>query len=349
MSTLAVDVKMSTQGQKPVAELPLLPQTNGRAGMFAGVSNGRLFCMAGADFPAGLPWEGGKKKWYADIFMLQEDSSGWVKIDQQLPQPLGYGISLTYKNKIFVIGGNNESGHSAGVFSLEWKGNALAMIELSPLPHAIANMSGAIVGQLLVIVGGMIDPASRPLKTGYMLDLERPDTEWTEMPEWPGPERVLPVCGAYSGKLYMFSGENTVVNAAGIRQRHILQDGYSFSPEYTDGRWTGVWTRLADIPKGMSAGPNPAPLINQRFFRLWGGVDRVVGLHKNPESHPGIPGTVLNYYPDTDSWELDVSSRYGAGRVTLPTVVFNDYTYYVSGETGPGKRTSKVSGILNKN
>src|SRR5690606_30342798 len=107
---------------------------------------------------------------------------------------------------------------------------------------------------LLMIAGGMISPGSAPVQTCYVLDLNQPQAGWTALPAWPGPERIFPVCGAYNGKFYMFSGENTVMNAAGISQRHILQDGFCFAPDFREGRWTGIWTRLADIPKGMSAG-----------------------------------------------------------------------------------------------
>src|SRR5690606_631795 len=148
-------------------------------------------------------------------------------------------------------------------------------------PHPLANMAGARVGHLLIIAGGMVTPDSAPVRTCYLLDLNRPHAGWTSVPSWPGPERVFPVCGSFKGRFYMFSGENTIKNAVGNNQRHILQDGYYFVPQFEGGLWTGIWTRLSDIPKGMSAGPNPVPLIDERFFRFWGGVDRVTALHKN--------------------------------------------------------------------
>ncbi|HSF44549.1 MAG TPA: hypothetical protein VLA58_01020, partial [Chitinophagaceae bacterium] len=51
---------MIAQTEPTFKEFPGLPDTEGMAGMFAGQSNGRLFCMGGANFPDKKPWEGGK-------------------------------------------------------------------------------------------------------------------------------------------------------------------------------------------------------------------------------------------------------------------------------------------------
>ena len=192
MMILAGEERSSAQENSYAAELPVLPQTDGRAGMFAGVSHGRLFCMAGADFPAGLPWEGGNKKWYADIFMLQEDGLEWIKLDEWLPQALGYGVSASYNNKMIIVGGSNETGHTAATLALEWLEGRLLFTKYPALPHPLANMSGTRVGHLLMVAGGMRNPGSAPVQTCYLLDLNQPQAGWTTLPAWPGPERIFP-------------------------------------------------------------------------------------------------------------------------------------------------------------
>src|SRR6476620_4440358 len=98
---------MNAQSVPAFKEFPGLPDTEGMAGMFAGQSNGKLFCMGGANFPNKKPWEGGKKTWYDDIYMLT-DKNTWVKLDQKLPARLAYGIAVEYKDEIILVGGNDE-------------------------------------------------------------------------------------------------------------------------------------------------------------------------------------------------------------------------------------------------
>src|SRR5690606_41512890 len=60
-----------------LADLPSLPAENaatasiGYAGMLGGGHNGVLLAAGGANFPEGLPWEGGKKVWSDAIFIFE--------------------------------------------------------------------------------------------------------------------------------------------------------------------------------------------------------------------------------------------------------------------------------------
>ena len=57
--------------------LPSLPDKEGFAGSFAGVSNGALIVAGGANFPDKKPWEGGGKVWYDTVFVLQRPDGEW--------------------------------------------------------------------------------------------------------------------------------------------------------------------------------------------------------------------------------------------------------------------------------
>jgi len=344
-------VTYETKAQEPVAwsELPPLPDTGGRAGMFAGVSQGRLFCMGGANFPNGYPWEGGRKKWHNDVFMLEAGANHWRQLDNVLPGGLAYGVSVSYHDCIFLVGGSTATTHSDGTWLLRWKKETLEMKEGPRLPHPLANMSGTRVGPLLIVVGGMETPDGAPLLRCYGLDLDAPDNGWFALPEWPGEGRIFPVTGSFAGKFYLFSGENSKRNAAGLDQRHIFQDAFCFVPEKIANRWSGEWHRLSDLPVGMSAGANPVPLVAGRAFLFWGGVDRLTALHTIPQTHPGIGGELLWYDPETDRWEYNEGSERNPGRVTLPTVEWNGRTYYVSGEIKPGIRTNRITGVTTEN
>ena len=81
-----------------LTNLPSLPaQTDtteslGFAGMLGGTHNGVLLVAGGANFPKGLPWEGGEKVWSKDIYIFENDE--WRLSSKQLSEPLGYSASV---------------------------------------------------------------------------------------------------------------------------------------------------------------------------------------------------------------------------------------------------------------
>ena len=70
------------------SRLPPLPDREGFAGPFAGVSDGALLVVGGANFPDKKPWEGGTKNWYDTIFVLDRPDGQW-KTAGRLPRSLG--------------------------------------------------------------------------------------------------------------------------------------------------------------------------------------------------------------------------------------------------------------------
>src|SRR3954453_19621561 len=64
--------------------LPALPDAEGFAGSFAGVSNGALLVAGGTNFPGKKPWEGGAKAWYETVFVLENPNAQW-KVAGKLP------------------------------------------------------------------------------------------------------------------------------------------------------------------------------------------------------------------------------------------------------------------------
>jgi len=326
------------------SELPVLPGGKGWAGMYAGVSNNTLICMGGANFPDKFPWEGGLKKWYSDIYILR-DGKEWIKSEQKLPVPAGYGVAVSYQNKMIVAGGSNADGHLSRVCGFEWDGEKLLTSDYPALPVPLANMSGTLVGDMFVIAGGSSAPTGQPLKKCFVLDLKNPATGWSEVKPWPGPERIFPVCTVFGGHFYMFGGETTGLNSKGEKYRAILLDSYRLSLHRTKNSWAVAWEKLAPMPRGMSAGGTVLPVLRNDRFLFWGGVDAVTALHKNPATHPGIIDNLLYYFPKTDSWEYIGKQTNIPSRVTLPVVFWKERWVYVSGEIKPGIRTPTVVGV----
>ena len=324
--------------------LPDLPDSLGRAGMFAGVTSGRHVVAGGANFPAGYPWEGGKKAWHDDVYVLHPGAEEWETSTVRLPVGLGYGVTGSYNDRIYLVGGSTPTEHRSDVLVLHWDNNTLQLDSGPSLPQPLANMAGTSVGSLLVVVGGMESPTGPPLNVCYGLDMENPDAGWFPLPTWAGEARLFPVTGSYAGELYMFSGETTWTTEKGTSRRHVLEDVHRFTPIHENGVWTGQWTPLGDMPKGVSAGANPAPLIDGQML-FWGGVDRLTALHTDPPNHPGIDRTLVWYNPADDLWSFGTETEKPGSRVTLPTVLWNEKTYYISGEIRPGVRTPEILGL----
>src|SRR5699024_8885603 len=74
---LFIVLKGAAQGSV-TQELPPLPpierevKSLGYAGMYGGKVGDLILAMGGANFPNGMPWEGGSKVWSDDIFILND-------------------------------------------------------------------------------------------------------------------------------------------------------------------------------------------------------------------------------------------------------------------------------------
>lgn len=337
--------KLAAQDTLQWTALPDLPGGRGWAGMYAGVSGGALICMGGANFPGQMPWQGGKKVWYDDIYVLEPGKS-WAKAEQQLPRPAAYGVSVTYGNKIILAGGSNEKEHLNTVMAYEWNGKKLEQASYPSLPQPLANLGGAVLDDVMVVVGGSNSAAGGAIQKCYVLDLRRPQQGWAEITPWPGPERIFPVCAVYKGAMYMFSGETTGLNSRGEKFRHILQDGYTLRLHRTANGWTPEWKKIpVPMPRGVSAAGGTVPVLQDGRFLFWGGVDAVTAQYKDPATHPGIVRNILYYAPETETWELAGYEAAFPSRVTLPVVYWQGRWIYISGEIKPGVRTPAVIGV----
>jgi N-acetylneuraminic acid mutarotase len=335
---------MIAQTEPAFHEFPGLPNTEGMAGMFAGQSGGKLFCMGGANFPDKKPWEGGKKVWYDEIYMLTDENK-WVKLDQKLPGRLAYGIAVEYKDEIIVVGGNDESNFHKRVMGLRWNGSAFSFREYPSLPIPLASMAGALVNGLIIVAGGNSGFQDPPLLCCYALDLSNPDAGWAALPAWPGPARAQAVGGSYNGSFFLFSGEASGVETGGVKSRKILMDAYRLIPDKKNGTWTGIWEILPGMPKGASASANPVPVLDNGKFLFWGGVDAEATIQKDPKQHQGIGKRVFTYEAVTKTWIYNgVEEKFGS-RVTLPSVLWKDQWLYISGEIKPGIRTPTIVSI----
>jgi len=274
------------------SELPELPPAPGEtkqfglAGAFAGVHDDALIVAGGANFPKGTPWEGGKKVWWDDIYVLVKVKEGaddydsairlpgpdgkpaekgtryrWVHPETKLPRPLAYGVSISTDDGVICIGGCDADACYADVFHLAWDAEkqTITVTSLPPLPRPLSFMGGARVGDSIYIVGGTesVGSETKATDTFQALDLTddgKPDG-WTDLRKdspLPGPPRLLPVVAAQTFRndtcLYVFSGRNVQPGEQAVFHSDAYRYTHPKANAYKENRTEGLpWKKLGDI------------------------------------------------------------------------------------------------------
>jgi len=325
--------------------LPPIPDSIGYAGSFGGTANGVLIVAGGSNFPnGGTPWNGGTKTWYDKIFVLEEPGAQWKEAGK-LPFPLGYGVSVSTKYGLVLIGGSNAKGHVPNVFLLQYKNGKVETEELPSLPFPLANSAGALIGEKIFIAGGLRTPSSPSESKFLCFDLKQKEGSWKELASWPGPSRMMAVAGTDNRNFYLFSGAELADG-----KRAYLTDAYSFSEQ--EG-----WKKLADLPWPVTAAPSLAFCLPGQGMFVFGGDDgkNSAAAATLREKHPGFNNKILRYDILKDSWSSagEIYTNKKDDLVTKPNnsvwspvttslVVWKDLIVFPGGEVRPGTRTPNV-------
>lgn len=311
------------------SQLPPIPDAEGFAGSFAGVSGGALIVAGGANI-VGEKWgETFVKKWYDSVWVLPKLDGAWKKAGA-LPRAMGYGVAVSADDSVLCFGGSDESGHHTAGVRLRWQAGALAHSPLPSLPRPCANMCGALVGRTVYIAGGIETPAATSaMHTFWALDLDAAKPQWRELEPWPGPARMLGVAAAMDGAFYLMSGTALSAGADGKPVREYLRDAWRFTP----GKG---WERLADLPRPAVAAPSPAAAKDGRVYVVTGDDGRNV-TYLPVEKHPGFPRDTLVF--DGKTWSTEPAPF---SRATAPLVEWHRRFVIPNGEVRPRVRTPEV-------
>lgn len=312
-------------------KLASLPDAQGFAGPFAGVSGGALLVAGGANFPDGKPWKGGAKVWHDQVFVLEQPEGEW-RAAGRLPQPLGYGVSISHSRGLVCIGGSDSRQHHGSVLVLNWAKGRLAIEPLLGLPEPRANACGALLGNTVFVFGGTATPeATNAANTLFAMNLSSRRPGWRELEKLPGPGRILATAAAHDGSFYVFGGAVLKAGLDGKPAREWLRDAWRFTPGQG-------WRRLADLPRGSAAAPSPSPVVQGRLLVLGG--DDGAQIDTPPQEHKGFRRDILAYDPKTDRWEA--SGELPFALVTTAAVPWRKRWIVPGGETRPGVRSTEV-------
>lgn len=308
-----------------------LPDMEGWAGMFAGVSNGALIVCGGANFPEKPLWEGGPKRWTDRVFVMPAGNPGWQDATR-LPKPLGYGATATLPQGMMLIGGSNAGGALADCYLLSYENGDVSCKALASLPTTLTGHAAVVMGGKVYVQGGSVAPGEQDAESRLWIYDPAADA-WTEGEALPARGRFLHQMSVIGHTLYVLGGIGITEGENGKMVREMLTEAWSYSE-------ASGWRRLAHLPHFCGAAPTPAPVVNGRIYLLGGDDATVKGF--TPANHPGFHNRSLCYTPAADRW--DDAGEIAAARAVLPCAVWNGLAVIVNGEQRPGKRSNQVWG-----
>ena len=332
----------------------------GYAGMMGGAIQDLLIAAGGANFPNGLPWEGGKKEYYNTLYLFKNGQ--WEVATQTLPIPLAYGASAQIPEGLLLIGGENENYTSDQVFLISQKNN-LSPLEISnfpSLPEPLAYLTASVEGSFVYISGGKNKQHS--VNSFYRLDL-RHKKEWEKLKDFPGPPRALHTATIQetkdAKKLFLIGGRNQTKGKKSI----TLSDYLSY--DLNRKTWSEEGNLLIEGKPQVVMGASSTQAGSMHLV-VFGGSDEVLfdtletialELDQNPKDsirlklikkrnailtqHPGFSKHLYAYNTFTKKWFL-----YDSLQTQLPVTALSfkngEEFYIVSGEISPGIRTPQV-------
>ncbi len=335
------------------------PVSLGFAGPVTGLNNDVMLVGGGANFPDSMPWLGGKKKYYDDIYAFVKKNNKTVPLKKsfKLPFNLAYAATCSTPVGIVVAGGENEKGISNKVFLLKWNGSAETVETkyLPDLPVALTNASATNNEQMVYVAGG--ETTASASDQLFRLDLNNTEAGWKQLPSIPKPVSHAVFVVQYNGKsssLYLMGGRKK--NADGI------SDLYSSVFEFD--LVNQQWKQKKSLPYNLCAGTG---IANGASCILMLGGDKGETFHKAEtmiaaigaekdetkkqelilqknkvqSTHPGFSREVLQYNTLTDEWAVYDAIPFQTP-VTTTAVRWGDEVIIPSGEIRAGVRSPGI-------
>ncbi len=341
-----------------------LPAPNiGVAGAYSGVHNGAMLVAGGANFPKGLPWEGGKKNYSDTVYVFTKNKNGSLKRLNQifhLPNSMAYGASVSTPKGIVCLGGENEKGLSKQAFLMLWN-KKIQVIEcqnLTDLPIPLTNASATADGNTVFMAGG--ETTNAVSDKFYSLDLNNKILEWKELPALPKPL-------SHSVLAFQKHGKKTCIYVAGGRQKKANGISDIFATLFEFDVATNRWTEKKPMPYALSAGTGIA--VGSNTLLMFGG-DKGETFHQvetllaaiNAENdevkkqaliaqknqllttHPGFTKDIISYNTQTDEWTKIGDMPFDAP-VTTTVFKWKNRVIIPSGEIKAGVRTPHILAV----
>jgi len=342
---------------KVAVQLPVLngKPNPGLAGPVAGIHQDIMLIAGGANFPDGLPWEGGQKKYHTAIYLYGLSTGQPILLSSvdHLSKPLAYSASCNTIQGIVTAGGENANGYStdAFLFALDAQTKVLNIQQLPSLPVATSNAVAISYGQLVYLLGG--ETASGTVDACWILNLNNPAAGWKSIQPLPAPR-------AYASAVVTGMPDNPQIVLLGGRRKTPsgISEISAFVFAYSLNK--GNWTELKSLPYPISAGTALAlendeiilfggdraetfTRVEQKLAAIATADERIKASlisQKNQllSNHPGFSKAVLAYNPLTGICKA-IGEIPFPSPVTTTALIYQDTIILPTGEIRAGVRT----------
>jgi N-acetylneuraminate epimerase len=354
---------------KVVAELPAINGARkalGLAGPVVGVIKDKLIIAGGANFPEGMPWTGGKKKYHDDIYILEAGKNGdytWMTpATPELPANLAYSGNLSLPEGIICIGGETDTGYTRNVFKLQWddEANDLKREKLPALPVALANAAVTHIRRSIYVAGG--ENAASAMNSFFRLNLDAANPCWETLPP-------LPIAMSHGVAVAQSNGVRTGIFVIGGRRKSYNSLSALYRTVYFFDPVANSWTEVSKINNGEKDTPisaGTAVAIGDHSIVLIGGDEgdifhQIEFFNLSIEAavtdeakaslqekklklllnHPGFSSKILLYNTLDHTWKKIDEMPFRCP-VTTTAVCWNGRICIPGGEVQPGRRTPSI-------
>ena len=374
-STFKTEYMENTMTWNRLPDLPGASHSDplGVSAPFSGQQGSYLLVAGGCNFPDKPVTEGGTKRYYDEIFLLDlSQPTQWKEIGK-LPYPVAYGATVSIPDGIYCIGGNNSDSSLVRVAKISYEPltKELQTTLLPNLPEPMDNLSATYAEGKIYVAGGNNNGAA--CHSFLMLDLSHLDKGWESLPDFPGAARVQPVLAAQQSadgiRIYLAGGfqPGDKTTAPEIPTSLLSYNPSTRSwmaestlPSFDDGALrtlTGgcavAWKENKLLFMGgvnydcfLAAIDRPRQIERAKAKRDQAMLKRLEGEAKDYMHHPiewyRFNTTLLCYDTFNKSWtplgEHEPLARAGAG-----AVMSHNQLIIVNGELKPGIRTPIVN------
>ena len=336
-------------------------QSLGFAGPITGTNNGIFIVAGGANFPELMPWQGGKKFYYKDVFVYtRKNQQISFKKSSQLPFNIAYAACCSSVEGIFFAGGENENGIMNSAYLLNWN-NQKESIDtkiLPALPFALTNASAVAINNIIYVAGG--ETAISVSNKLLALDLHNLNKGWQFLPNIPKAvsHAVMTVLSdGKKAKLYLIGGREK--KQSGISE--LFKSVFEFNIQ------ASTWSEKTSLPYSLSAATGVSFGFNDML--VFGGDDgktfhqvelflaainnekdslkkQAIIQQKNTlqAAHPGFSKNILRFNLPTNTWTLIDSIHFDIP-VTTTAVDCDGMVLIPSGEIRAGVRSPKILSV----
>ena len=341
---------------------PLEECGQGVSAMFCGRIGGDIILAGGANFPYTPAAQGGKKKYYDQVYLLPATSS--LLPVTSLPAPAAYGASVQMDGSIIFLGGENESGLLSDVYELKQGPFGYEFETLPSMPVAMSNICAAKVGEKIYVVGNKTKDERRKTKDALLLIYDISTRNWTES-TYPSLPRTQAVCASVGDKLYIWGGfyqgsksSRSSKSSSGSRGSNtVFTDGLCLDTK--TGEWAILPAPVDENGDMLTLTGGCATAVGDTIYAA-GGVNKDIFLRAisgeygddymlhEPEWYKFSP-YLLAYYAEEGieskegkeaQWHILKKdprfARAGAGIV---------FPYIIQGESKPGIRSSDITDV----